>query len=108
MYNDETPNSAYTAFLQSKKAEEENRSKEQYRNSMTDAAKAVIEQNGLLQSQLQELQEQNRMLHEQMMQAQSDAIETKAEARKNKIFGWVSFGVGTLIGIAGIVVGIIL
>lgn len=43
-----------------------------------------------------------------MMQAQSDAIETKAEARKNKIFGWVSFGVGTLIGIAGIVVGILL
>lgn len=108
MYNDETPNSAYTAFLQSKKAEEENRSKEQYRNSMTDAAKAIIKQNDLLQSQLRELQEQNRMLHEQMMQAQSDAIEAKTEARKNKIFGWVSFGVGTLIGIAGIVVGIIL
>lgn len=108
MYNDETPNSAYTVFLQSKKTEEESKRKDKYRNSMTDAAKAVIEQNGLLQSQLQELQEQNRMLHEQMMQAQSDAIETKAEARKNKIFGWVSFGVGTLIGIAGIVVGILL
>lgn len=107
MYNDETPNSAYTAFLQSKKAEEENRSKEQYRNSMTDAAKAIMEQDGLLQSQLQELQEQNRMLHEQMMQAQSDAIETKTEARKNKIFGWVSFGVGTLIGIIGIILAVV-
>lgn len=68
MYNDETPNSAYTVFLQSKKTEEESKRKDKYRNSMTDAAKAVIEQNGLLQSQLQELQEQNRMLHEQMMQ----------------------------------------
>lgn len=95
-------------FYNQKKTEEESKRKDKYRNSMTDAAKAVIEQNGLLQSQLQELQEQNRMLHEQMMQAQSDAIETKAEARKNKIFGWVSFGVGTLIGIAGIVVGILL
>ncbi len=107
MYNDERPNSAYTAFLQSKKAEEESRSKDKYRNSMTDAAKAVIEQNGLLQSQLQELQKQNRMLHEQMMQAQSDAITAKTESRKNKIFGWVSFGVGTLIGIIGIILAVV-
>ena len=107
MYNDETPNSAYTASLQSKKAEEENRSKEQYRNSMTDAAKAIIEQNGLLQSQLQELQEQNRMLHERILQAQSDAMESMSEARKNKLFGWVSFGVGTLIGIIGIILAVV-
>lgn len=46
MYNDETPNSAYTVFLQSKKTEEESKRKDKYRNSMTDAAKAVIEQNG--------------------------------------------------------------
>lgn len=108
MYNDETPNSAYTAFLQSKKADEDSRRKDQYRNSVTNVAKAVIEQNGLLQSQLQELQEQNRMLHEQMIQAQSDAMESKTEARKNKIFCWVSFGVGTLIGIIGIILGIVI
>lgn len=32
---------------------------------------------------------------------------SKKEAKANKIFGWVSFAVGTLIGIAGIVLGII-
>lgn len=37
-----------------------------------------------------------------------DAIEVKKESHRNKIFAWVSFGVGTLIGIVGIVVGIIL
>lgn len=107
MYNDEMPNSAYTAFLQSKKAEENSRRTNQYRNSVTDAAKAVIEQNGILQRQFQELQEQNRMLHEQMIQAQRDAVEFKTEARKNKIFGWVSFGVGTLIGIIGIILAVV-
>ena len=30
------------------------------------------------------------------------------EAKHSKIFGWVSFGVGTVIGIAGVVVGIII
>ncbi len=28
-------------------------------------------------------------------------------AKHNKIFGWLSFGIGTLIGIVGIVFGII-
>lgn len=40
-------------------------------------------------------------------EAQSDAIETKTEARKNKIFGWVSFGVGTLIEIIGIILAVV-
>ena len=45
---EDMPNSAYAAYLQSKKAEEERKSNDQYKNSMTDAAKSVIEQNGLL------------------------------------------------------------
>lgn len=105
---EDMPNSAYAAYLQSKKAEEERKSNDQYRNSMTDAAKSVIEQNGLLQSQLQELQEQNQLLRKQIEQAQDDAANSKTEARKNKIFGWVSFGIGTVVAIVGIVLGIVL
>lgn len=54
------------------------------------------------------MQEQNQLLCKQIKQAQDDAANSKTEARKNKIFGWVSFGIGTVVTIVSTVLGIIL
>ena len=82
--------------------------------TMMAAAEASVAQKGLLEEQLKEIKEQNsqlkdnyRLLNELYESAKRDAVESAKEARHNKIFGWVSFGIGTLIGIAGIVFGII-
>lgn len=104
----EMPCSAYAYHLQCEKEAIARKEKERHETTMESAARAVQEQNKLLQNQLTELKTQNRLLCQQSEQARLDAIETKKEARRNKIFAWVSFGVGTLIGIAGVVVGIIL
>lgn len=81
---------------------------------MVAGAEASIAQKELLEEQLKEIREQNsqlkdnyRLLNELYESAKRDAEESAKEARHNKIFGWVSFGIGTLIGIAGIVFGII-
>ena len=82
--------------------------------TMMAAAEASVAQKELLEEQLKEIKEQNsqlkdnyRLLNELYESAKRDAVESAKEARHNKIFGWVSFGIGTLIGIAGIVFGII-
>ncbi len=79
-----------------------------------EAADASIEQKKLLEQQLEEVKEQNlqlkenyRLLNELYESAKADAQSNAKEAKANKIFGWVSFGVGTLIGIAGIVLGVL-
>ena len=82
--------------------------------TMMAAAEASVAQKELLEEQLKEIKEQNsqlkdnyRLLNELYESAKRDAVESAKEARHNKIFGGVSFGIGTLIGIAGIVFGII-
>ena len=77
-------------------------------------AQAAVEQNKLLVEQIKSLQQQNQLLQQLYQQAQKeaedrkkDADESKAAARHNKIFGWVSFAVGTAIGLAGVLVGIL-
>lgn len=77
-------------------------------------AKANIEQVGLLEKQLEEVKQQNIQLRENYTllkdlydRAKQDAEESAKEAKKNRIFGWVSFTVGTLVGIVGVVLGII-
>ena len=75
---------------------------------MESAARAVVEQNQVLQKQLTELQTQNKLLCQQIEQSKNDAAEAKKETRRNKFFAWVTFGVGTAIGIAGIVIGVFL
>ena len=76
-------------------------------------AQAAVEQNKLLGKQIESLQQQNQLLQQLYQQAQKEAEERKKEAeeskkqaRHNKIFGWVSFAVGTAIGLAGVLVGI--
>lgn len=77
-------------------------------------AEASIKQKELLEQQLEEVREQNRQLKENYNllkelyeSTRKEADSNAKEAKTNKIFGWVSFGVGTLIGITGIVLGIV-
>ena len=77
-------------------------------------AEASIKQKELLEQQLDEVREQNRQLKENYdllkelyESTKKEADSNAKEAKANKIFGWVSFAVGTMIGIAGIVFGIL-
>ena len=63
-------------------------------------------QNKLLSEQIDTLKDQNKLLKEMYEGAKADAEENKKQAKHNKIFGWVSFAVGTVIGIAGVLFGI--
>ena len=113
----------YTASLASQVAEHEKQLQDDMRaigeynarkdEALFQTAEASIKQKELLEQQLAEVKEQNvqlkenyRLLNELYESAKEDAKNSKKEARANKIFGWVSFAVGTLIGIAGIVFGI--
>ena len=114
----------YSAFLADQVAEEQNRMQEELAaigeyharkdEALFQTAEASMKQKELLEQQLAEVKEQNiqlkenyRLLNELYESAKEDAKNSKKEAKANKIFGWVSFAVGTLIGIAGIVFGII-
>jgi hypothetical protein len=73
-----------------------------------DVARVSKEQVELLAEQVNVLKDQNKLLKEMYEEAKADAEENKNQAKHNKIFGWVSFAVGTAIGIAGVLVGILL
>lgn len=77
-------------------------------------AEASIAQKELLEQQLAEVKEQNRqlkenyrLLNELYESTKKEAQNNEKEARENKKFGWTSFWIGTLIGIAGIIVAIL-
>ena len=81
------------------------------RERIEDAAEAqrrstlpVVEE---LKSLVEGLQEQNRILQSQIDEAKKDGEEAKKEAKKARIFSWISFGVATAISIAALVVSII-
>ena len=91
-----------------------NREEARKESILVKGAEANIEQTELLEQQLDAVKEQNlqlkenySLLKEMYEQAKQDAIDSAKVARANKNFGWVSFGVGTFIGIIGIVFGII-
>lgn len=67
----------------------------------------VKEQNSLLKENNAALKENYSTLKELYEMTRAEAESSANEAKQNKIFGWVSFAVGTIIGIAGIVIGII-
>lgn len=60
-----------------------------------------------LKALVEGLQEQNNILQSQIDGAQKDGEEAKKEARKARVFSWISFGVATAIFIAALVVSII-
>ena len=67
----------------------------------------IKKQNELLEQQLIELREKNALLSDLYERTKAEADSNATDAKHNKIFGWVSFAVGTFIGVAGIVLGII-
>lgn len=60
-----------------------------------------------LKSIVESLQEQNGILQSQIDEANKDGEEAKKEARKARIFSWVSFGVATIISLAALIVSIV-
>lgn len=83
-------------------------------NAILQTAEFTGQQKELLEKQLEEVKQQNVQLKENYAllkdlynRAKQDAEESAKDAKKNRIFGWVSFAVGTFIGIVGVVLGII-
>lgn len=115
------PNTAFQLSSIAEDMEQRNRALQQIgeetarRNAVIEAgAKANIEQKKLLENQIklleqqvQEMQERNSLLNDLYENSKAEAIYNAKDAKRKRIFGWVSFGVGTLLGIAGIVLGII-
>ena len=81
------------------------------RNPMIDQLQELLdqtrEQNALLMNQIALMKEENERQKAQIEEVKVAEKEAKAEARKSKIFGWISFGVATVISIAALVVSII-
>lgn len=67
----------------------------------------IKKQNELLEQQLIELREKNTLLGDLYERAKTEADANAKDAKHNRVFAWVSFVVGTFIGLAGIVFGII-
>ena len=103
-------NTAFQMQQQMERIEENFREQAEYRAQKDAAIFQTAEeskrQNELLSEQVGALKEQNKLLREMYDEAKSDAAENKKQAKGNKIFGWVSFAVGTLIGLAGVLFGI--
>lgn len=83
--------------------------------ALLETAEASVAQKELLSQQLIEVKDQNQLLKDnystlkELYEMTKQQAESSAkEAKHNKIFGWVSFAVGTIIGIIGVVVGIII
>lgn len=99
---------AYTAMQLSEmqqQIDEYNRLVAQKDAAILQTAQESKMHNQLLAEQVDALKEQNKLLKEMYDNAKVEAAESKKEAKQNKIFGWVSFAVGTAIGIAGILLG---
>lgn len=89
-----------------------NRRKDDALFETAEASKAQIP---LLEKQLIEVQHQNQLLKENYFTlkelyeiTKKESERATKEAKTSKVFGWVSFAIGTLVGITGIVFGIIL
>ena len=84
------------------------RKQQELKEHIEDAAEAqrrstlpVVEE---LKSLVEGLQEQNRILQSQIDEAKKDGEETKKEAKKARIFSWISFGVATAISIVALII----
>ncbi len=64
---------------------------------MVEELKAIVES----------LQEQNRILQSHIDEAKKVGEEAKKDARKARVFSWISFGVATAISIAALIVSIV-
>ena len=103
-YPDHLTNSQQVAEIQ-EAVDERNRYNAKKDAAIFQAAEESKKQNELLSEQIGALKEQNMLLKEMYDGAKVEAAENKKQARHSQIFGWISFAVGTAIGIAGILVG---
>ena len=108
------PCSAYQVGEQKKIFDQVYEDRKKRDNALFQTAQASIEQKQLLEKQLEEVKQQNVQLKENYVllkdlyyRAKQDAEDSAKDAKKNRVFGWVSFAVGTFIGIAGVILGII-
>lgn len=74
---------------------------------LKELVETIKEQNVILGKQIDLLSEENAMLKEQIEDAKVSGEFAKTEAKKTKIFSWISFGVATLVSVAALIVSII-
>ena len=74
---------------------------------MADIEEEVKEQNNLLKENNAALKENYSTLKELYEMTKAEAESSAIEAAQNKKFGWVSFAVGTVIGVLGILIAFI-
>ena len=83
-----------------RRLQKEQERRERIEDAVEANKKSTLPMVGELKAIVESLQEQNSIL-------QSQIDEAKKEARKARIFSWVSFGVATAISIAALIVSII-
>ena len=80
-------------------------------NPMVEQLKSLVqetqEQNKILLEQVNLLKEENERQKKQAEEARAAEAQAKKEALHSKVFGWVSFGVATVISIAALIISII-
>lgn len=88
--------------------------KSQIRREQLEFERSVKAQQIANQPLVEALQEQNKLLKEendrqkeQLKQAQENEKLAKAEAKKSKRFGWITFIIATIISIASLIVAIV-
>ena len=102
-------NSASTLFETCERKEQEARRMraERVEDATIANLRASLPMTAELKALVEGLQEQNRILQSQIDEAKKDGEEAKKEAKKARIFSWISFGVATAISVAALVVSII-
>ena len=88
--------------------DEQNRYNAKKDAAIFQAAEESKKQNKLLSEQIETLKEQNRLLNGMYEAAKTESEGNKKQAHHSQIFGWISFAIGTAIGIAGVLCGIFL
>lgn len=75
---------------------------EERHNAILKTAQMAIKQKKLIEEQNVQLKENYSLLKELYVNTKREAQENLKEAKRSRIFGWISFVVGTVIGVVGI------
>ena len=87
-----------------RRLQKEQERRERIEDAVEANKKSTLPMVGELKAIVESLQEQNSILQSQIDEAKKDGEEARKEARKARIFSWVSFGVATAISIAALIV----
>ncbi len=100
-------NSAYALGALYNIQKQQQQDEAQKKEILLKGAEANVQQNELLLKQLEEIKQQNVLLSKLYEDAKQEAKDNAKEAKQNKVFGWISFGVGTFLGIIGNAIALI-